>query len=357
MPIALGGLICAVRAARSRSPWLWDLLGLLAVVLALGIKNTFCAVVPVQAFLRVAASEGPWVVRLQRNWFRAALVLATLAAPIAHYIVFRGTWHPGQYRVGFTWEQIPRFGRALAGAVSYDWMGPGLLAALLAWWLHRSTADGKALPREYRLACGAGLLLLLLGVGVYLPMGTASGRYTMPAVWGADLMIAVLLSATAAAPPVWKRGVAVALGLGLLGVVIGNVGKQERYAARLEMLWQTVAELEEQAPAGASIAWVGAVWPAIGPEDLGDQEGSNLAAHLRGRGRSDLQFQFIKAGGADAQPNPESPMLLVTGSRASVAAGWRLLREVNVPYWFGLCHYRSFLWGRVSEGKPSEERS
>src|SRR5262249_37919453 len=52
MPYALLALVCAIRATRSSRPWVWDAIGVLAVLAALGCKVTFAAVVPAQVLLR-----------------------------------------------------------------------------------------------------------------------------------------------------------------------------------------------------------------------------------------------------------------------------------------------------------------
>jgi hypothetical protein len=342
MPFALASLICAVRAARAKSPLAWDVAGVFMVLIALGCKNTFSAMVPVQALLRISAGEGTWAVRLKKHGLRAGALLLTLLFPLVHFCWYRSEWHPGQYQVGFTWDQLPRFGRALGGAISYDCLAPALIAALVCVWLYSSAPKTRDLPREYWVACGAGLFLLVLGTIVYLPIGSASGRYTMPAIWGADLLIAVLLSAVAIlVPPLGQRIVCVAFFVGLIAIAVPNVGKQEQYAARLKMLWKTLYEVEHIAPAGARIAWVGAAWP-------NDQEGVHFASHVQGRGRSDLQFQAVQATHATpsisvAAAGAGPPSFVITGS-PTVFERQKLLCMIDVPYWFGLYHYRSYLW-------------
>src|SRR5207244_3165363 len=44
------------------------------------------------------------------------------------------------------------------------------------------------------------LLLLVAGTAVYLPVTIISGRYAMPAVWGLDILLALLLAALAKLP-------------------------------------------------------------------------------------------------------------------------------------------------------------
>src|SRR5262249_42869981 len=66
MPYAVFALVCAVRAGRSSRPARWDLAGALALLAALGCKNTFAALVPVQLFLRLAPDRLP----LREGWRR-----------------------------------------------------------------------------------------------------------------------------------------------------------------------------------------------------------------------------------------------------------------------------------------------
>src|SRR6185437_16651322 len=79
----------------------------------------------------------------------------------------------------------------------------------------------------------AAFLLLLGGIGMYLPMSNIAGRYAMPAVWGLDILFALLLSALVAAPlTAWKKAAFAAICTGLAIVAISNLGRQEKFAAR-----------------------------------------------------------------------------------------------------------------------------
>jgi hypothetical protein len=133
MPFALLGLVCAVRASRSTRAWPWDVVGSLGVLAALGCKNTFAAVVPAQMLLRMTAGGlGPWA-GWKHHGRRACLLALVLLLPIGHYLYFKFHWHPGQYPLqGGSWVILGKMLRAVAGAVSFDFMGVGLALALLA---------------------------------------------------------------------------------------------------------------------------------------------------------------------------------------------------------------------------------
>src|SRR5438105_631598 len=60
MPYAYAGLWCAARAGRARRAWPWDLAAALGVLAALGCKNVFAALVPVQMYLRMYADGAAW---------------------------------------------------------------------------------------------------------------------------------------------------------------------------------------------------------------------------------------------------------------------------------------------------------
>src|SRR5262249_22933420 len=90
-------------------------------------------------------------------------------------------------------------------------------------------------------AGGGGALWGAGGAALSLPMDAVSGRYTMPAVWGLDLMTAALLGALAAVPLAWPKRLAwTALTAGLATVAVASVGRQEKFAARADLLWQAL---------------------------------------------------------------------------------------------------------------------
>ncbi len=342
MPYALAALVCAIRATRSRRPAAWDIAGAVCMVLALWCKNTFAAVVPVQLWLRMVSDGRDFREGLRRHGLRAALLALTLLLPLAHYVVFRWQWHAGQYEPGTpSWAQAGRILSALKGALSLEWLGLGCLLSLVA--LGGWRAFGRVW-RENRGVCQAGMLLLAAGVAVYLPMQAMSGRYTLPAVWGADLLVAALLSSLvgAAACPS-RRAAFAALGCGLVVVALANLGRQDKFQARAVLLWDALHEIEHDAPAGSAVTWVCG-------RDLNFEEGIHFQWHLRALGRADVAVSLRDAEGCPLRrvelPEMNRPArFAVAGNDRPPAGGdWRLVREVCAAYWAGHRHYHCYVW-------------
>jgi hypothetical protein len=315
MPYALLALVCAVRAARSPRPWKWDLLGPVALLMALGCKNTFAAVLPAQLLLRLLADGSS----LRNGWRRhgraACLLLWPLLLPMTHFILFKLQWHPGQYSASLSAAQLGRLARMVTGALSPWFVGPGLLLAVLVVVWHQRTACAPQVWQRHRLACLAGLALLLCGTAVYAPLDIVSGRYAMPAVWGADVLIAVLLSELAEVRwPGWRRAAFAAFGCGLAAVAVANVGKQEKFAARADVLWQTLERVAQEAPPGACIAW------QSGP-DLNAQEAVHFLWHLQARGRADLALCVLDEEGRRLTHSGASPVPTAEGEPSFLVSG------------------------------------
>jgi hypothetical protein len=344
MPYALLALVCAVRAARAPRPWRWDLAGSLALLLALGCKNTFAAVLPAQLLLRLLADGSALRAGWRRHGRVACLLLWPLLLPVVHFVVFKLQWHPGQYQTAPSLAQLGRVLRTVGGAFSPWFVGPGLLLAALAVGRHHGAAW---LWQRRRSACLAGLALLLFGIGIYLPLDAVSGRYAMPAVWGADVLIAVLLSELAEVRwPGWRRAAYAAFGCGLAAVAVANLGKQEKFAARAAVLWQTLEGVTRQAPPGACVAWLS------GPQ-LDAQEAVHFLWHLQARGRTDLALcvldehgRPVTSAGASAVPTADrEPSFLVSGGPGLPDAGrWRQAARFRSSYWARRRHYDTYLW-------------
>ena len=369
MPFALLGLVCAIRAARSLHPWAWDTAGILCVLVALGCKNTFAAVVPAQVLLRVASDGQSLREGWRRHGGRACLLALTLLIPVAHYILFALNWHPGQYRArGPSWGQLHRMLSAVNGAIGIDFTAPGLVLAMLALLVNGLLTAGSPSERrvfsivgaarrgfrplwdQYRTACLAGLALLVFGIGIYLPMEGVTGRYSMPAVWGADLWIAALLSTLAGVTAVsWKRAAYTLLTCGLVALALANLGRQDKSGARAAMLWQALEFVERQAPPGASLGWI------EGP-NLSVAEGIHFSWHLRARGRREVTLRLLDAQGRlrfnrEVSGADQPLTFLLTGSaQPPPARGWQLPHEFTACYWARTRCYRCYLWSRETEG-------
>jgi hypothetical protein len=333
MPYALFALVCARRALTSRRPWAWDLAGAAAVLMALGCKNTFAALVPAQVFLRFASDGLSLRDGFQRHGRRALLLGLTLVAPVAHYVYFRLNWHPGQYApTGPSLAQLDRLLRGLKGGLALDFLGAGLVLAVLA-----QLARGWAwldVVRRHRTALLAGVLLVVAGLAIYLPIEAMSGRYTMPGIWGLDLMVAVLLAGLLECGP--ARTARFAWGLlvvGVLFVMTANADKQFKFQARARLLWQALEIVERDVPHGALIGWVcGAALQG----ELDAEEGIHFLWHLQGRGRTDLRLVLVNQAG---QPLARVEVPAATGAptvriaaTADAPAGWEV-RRLSAESW------------------------
>jgi hypothetical protein len=355
-PYALLGMICAIRAARASRPLPWDVAGALCLLASLGVKNTFVAIIPVQVFLRLTAgglSLGEGWRRQGRHcfWYLAAMVL-----PITHFVLLKLDPRPNHYGTGLTWVQLGRMLKAVAGAMSWDLLAPGLALAALAVWLGRARntaqpASFAAMPQSalpewvrYRLAIQTGLALLVCGIGVYVPINGVAGRYTIPAVWGADLWLGVLLSALVSVPLLfWRRLAFGVLALGMLAVVVTNVGRQEKVAARNALLWQALEYLEQMARKETTVAWVGTAEVGVATPELPFSEGAHFQAHLLARGRSDMNVQPVAR-----QVEKVLPDLALSGTSVPPGEGdFRLVHKFHTHYWAGRKSFHCYLWQRA----------
>ena len=361
MPYALAALAAARRAAGSPRSLRWDLLSAACVLTCLGCKNTFVAVVPAQLALRLlpdglTARDG-W---RQGKW-AVPLYLAPLLLPAAHFVYFKLHWHPGQYETpGPSLAQAGRFASWMKGAMGLDFLGAGVALVVGALALGESPRTiVRGLGVRYRAALIGGALLLLAGAAVYLPVPMVAARYTMPAVWGTDILFAVLLTAFVALPLSWPKRVAwagVAAGMAVLAVA--NVGRQERVMARSRVLWDAVHVVERTAPPGARVAW------ACGTGDsaagrLNAEEGIHFRWHLLHRGRGDVKIQLLDADTGGPVPRVELPapdgppdFRLVGGPGADDPPGWDAVRTFSERYRLGTRQYTCRLSERPRLPEP-----
>jgi hypothetical protein len=348
MPYALFGLVAARKAATSPRPRRWELASAAAVFVALGCKNTFAALVPAQILLRMWPDGVSFREAWRQNGRRSLLLGLTLLMPAAHFVYFKLHWHPGQYEThGPTLAQLGRLLNALKGAVSLEFVAVGVVLALVAVWFARGERRGVSPPvvgpdRRADAPPLTGFLLVLAGVAVYLPMGMMSGRYSMPAVWGLDLLFALLLSALVAAPPTaWKKAAWAGVCAGLAAVAVAGIGKQEKFAARARMLWDAVHYVEANAPPGARVAWVGGDSLRGG---LNIEEGIHFRWHLLHRGRGDVRVALYDTAGRPLDrtelPPPDGPPdYALYGTPGPEGGGWEPERTFAAGYWLGRKRY------------------
>ncbi len=301
MPYAIFALVAARKAVKSPGPLPWEIASAVAVLVALGCKNTFAALVPAQILLRMWPDGLSLREAWRQNGLRSLTLGVTLALPAAHFIYFKLNWHAGQYEThGPTLAQFGRIASALKGAMSLDFMAAGMVLAVVAVWVGRKNLtsqppfhSGEGSSRSRALACA--VLLLLGGIVMYLPLSMISGRYSMPAVWGLDILFAVLLSALVALPvTVWKKAAWAGVCAGVAIVAVANVGKQEKFAARAKMLWAAMHHVEATAPPGTRIAWMSGDSLRGG---LNVEEGIHFQWHLYHRGRGDIRIGLFDESG------------------------------------------------------------
>ncbi len=368
MPYALFALVAARKAANSSRPIGWDLGSALAVLIALGCKNTFMALVPAQIALRMWPDGLTLKEAWKANGWRSLMLGATLMLPAAHFVYFKLHWHPGQYEThGPTLAQLGRILGSLKGAMSLDFMALGLVLTLAAVWISRkanrmasgrrestvetandSTSANETMTHEQPTCVGrspviCAVLLIAGGVFVYLPMSMMSGRYAMPGVWGLDILFAVLLSSLVTLPETAMKKAALAgVAAGLAAVMIANVGKQEKFAARARMLWEAVHHVEANMPRGSKVAWISGDSQKGG---LNIEEGIHFQWHLYHRGRGDVQIGLFSETG-QALARTELPQLegqpdyrLYGVVTAEPDRSWETEREFVAAFWMGRKRY------------------
>jgi hypothetical protein len=338
MPYALAALICALRAARSSNSWRWDVAGFLAALAAMGCKPTMAAIVPAQLLLRLAPDGRNILAGLRRQWPRVLFLGTTLAWPALLTVLRSLNWHEGQYRAGgASVNQALQLILAVGKAMSLDFLAAGLVLALIAvgWKALRNLAY------QFRAPLLAGLALLAAGIVIYLPVGAVAPRYSMPAVWGADIGLAVLIAGLAATSiSSWRRAAYLALGCGLVASMIANLGRQDKLAARSTVLWQAMDCITEHARPGSTVVWMSDATLARG-------EGHHFEHHLRHRTGGQVGFGF-----ADDAMRSKSAEFAVSGSNSPIDDSWRLSQECVVPYWMGLRQFQCYVWTPRQSSSP-----
>ena len=192
----------------------------------------------------------------------------------------------------------------------------------------------------------------MLGVGVYLKIDGICGRYAMPAVWGLDMWIGILLTQFIAVPEIrWKQAATVALAIGVLAVAVSNVGRQLRFAARAEFLWQVVHYFENDPRSPVTVAWIGAKDDNRG---LDIEEGIHVAWHLKERGHSQMDMHLFNTAGGFQQrgelapeDHPEQFAITAAGQKVPLPGQWKQVRDFEQDYWFGKRHFTCTLWEKV----------
>jgi hypothetical protein len=323
MPFAVGALAAAARG-RMHPGW-WDAAAVGGLLVALGCKTTFAAIVPAMLVLR---RPGVGLI---------AAYLAPLGLVAVHLGYFWANWHPGQYPVpGPTWDQTARVLGWLRGASGLDCLGVGVALSVFV-----TLRTGGSLP-SFEGGVRAALLTLVCGSAAYLPVGIMAARYTLPAAWGFDLLLAALLCRLFAAPDSRMKQLALAaLAVGLLALLVATVGRQEKATARNRLLWQALHHVEATAPANARVEWAA---------DLPPEEGIHFAWHLRHRGRPDIVVSLEGVRRVELPPADRPADLRLTS--AAPAPGWRRDDEFGVRYRLGRRGWTVRVDGRSADAPP-----
>ncbi len=321
MPYAILALIGAKKAEKSSRAWIWDVLAIFGLVTALGCKNTFVALIPPMIILRA-------------NWKRAIPYVFVLALPIAHYIYFKLNWHPGQYETfPPSFAQFLSIVSCLKGAMSLDFLGVGIVViGIGVAWRAQRTGLG-----EHRSTILAALALLGAGIVVYMPLDRMSGRYSMPAVWGLDILFGLLLTAfVGITDSRWKWLGWGTLGAGLIAIAIANTGRQQKFNARAQSFWDALDYVEQNAPPNTTIDWV------CGDSTRGElnvEEGIHFQWHINARSRTDIQIRLIETDGqpvsrVEVPETKSQPTMRMYGTTPK-HEGWKDVATFSASYWFG----------------------
>jgi hypothetical protein len=180
-----------------------------------------------------------------------------------------------------------------------------------------------------------------------------SGRYAMPAVWGLDILFALLLTALVAVPlTAWKKAAWAGVCTGLAIVAVANVGRQEKFAARAKMLWDAVHYVEATAPPDTRVAWLSGDSLKGG---LNVEEGIHFQWHLYHRGRGDVRVGLFDEAGrplerVELPPLAGEPQLALVGTAAAETGGWEPERTFAAGYWLNRKRYDCHLSRRRPGG-------
>jgi hypothetical protein len=235
--------------------------------------------------------------------------------------------------------------------VSLDFLALGLALTVAAVWVTRRKSPGTAVPGLSTPAIACAILLVAGGIFVYLPMSMISGRYAMPGVWGLDILFALLLSRLVAVPDsTLKKAAFAGVCAGLAAVMIANVGRQEKFAARAKMLWDALHHVEATAPRGSKLAWVSGDSLRGG---LNVEEGIHFQWHLYHRGRGDVQVGLFDETGSPLDRTelprlagePDYRMYGVVA--ADPPKQWEEERAFAAAFWLGRKRYDCHLSRRA----------
>jgi hypothetical protein len=136
--------------------------------------------------------------------------------------------------------------------------------------------------------------------------------------------------------------------------MVANVGRQEKFAARARMLWDTLHHIEQHAPPGARVAWVGG---ESGAGALNVEEGIHFQWHLLHRGRGDVRIGLVDEAGRPVErielPPLDAPPLYRVAASDRAPERWRLDRAFASSYRLGRKQFVCHLDTTVRETEPT----
>ena len=298
---ALLALWAALRAERSARPWCWDLLAIFALLFALGIKNTYLAIVPALLWGRFLRSQGPLLPPLCS--IRASLwgYLAIGSLPILHFLSLKLWPSETHFATAFSimnvWNRLSCYAEGLHLVV----LLPSLILATWLAFLHwsRDLITTKTL--------GFALLLVSAGMVVYAPWSQMHARYILPGVWGLDLLLALLLT-IAWRTPSWRRVLLIVLLVVALGKMsCDNVREQTHLARVLQPMWQALEDLETQSDPRPFGLYVCNIEASQGKAFWGT-EAVHFTWHVRFRRRAVVPVVTVSPGDATMPPRLLTPV-------------------------------------------------
>jgi hypothetical protein len=327
-PFALLALVAAVRGSRSGNVTGWDVVGWIAAMAAILTKNVFSAVVPAQILLRVWNESSTELSSVRSRWKPALFLAVTLAAPMVHVLYF-ATQVPADGHYALSVPSPARVGRMIRAvwlAAGGEFLLVGFALSLATILYDRFSVGPRTVgsrPIGLRRAAILACALVVAGIVVYVPaLGDdhPAGRYTIPAVWGADLLVALLLAYVSRTPMTMLKCGSF-LGLIVGGVLISavNLYQQHEFFGRCRVLWQVVVQLHRAAPGQPVVVAAGALSPG---------EIVHLRGHLAGSGQTDL---LVVGPAAPAPRQTAGRIWLITRRDQSDTAGWTRIADLPHP--------------------------
>lgn len=322
-PFVFASFLLARRATRSTHTWMDDSLAWLCMAIALWTKNVFMACIPALVIFRLWRDGCSLRESWAREWKGAGWLATTALLPLAH-IAYLAIQPPLTDRYAMSEPSTARL-LWMADVVRLsggsDFVGLAVVLATIGC-VCDSAARRQVFSPAHRNVAIAGISILACGMLVYVPIiqWRASGRYSIPAVWGLDLLLVLLWTGVMSLrSAVYRRVIWGSLGVGMAILLAANLAEQQKYIFHCRDLWNTMRTVAAGAPSATTIH--------ISPGAMSDGEMFHMQAMLTAFGRYDLHLATLgdeEATRADGwritrAGNQSENTLIVFDS----AAGWR----------------------------------